>query len=50
MPNPLYPSSTDIALQRIDTKLFNTVTAEIEKKKAGENIDWAKMKNPFLPY
>jgi len=50
MPNPLYPSSTDIALQRINTKLFNTVTVEIEKKKAGENIDWTKVKNPFLPY
>lgn len=41
---------SQIALEEIDTALFDRVIHAIEDKKIAPEVDWATFKNPFLPY
>ena len=41
---------SQIALEEIDTILFDKVIKAIENKKTATEVNWTAFKNPFLPY
>lgn len=49
-PEPIYLSPSQIAPEKINTALFDTVGQRIKDKKNGIKIDWDKLPNPFTPY
>lgn len=40
----------EIISETINEALYTKVTKKLQEKNSGPNIDWQKIKNPFVPY